>query len=98
MSSVRIDHQVRVERPDAATLQRLGVTDWPIWTKEASTFDWEYDEPEACYFLDGEVVVTWKGGQVAIRKGDLVTFQKGLACTWHVKQAVRKHYRFGQAS
>jgi elongation factor G len=30
-----------------------------------------------------------------IKAGDLVTFPQGLKCTWQVKKAVRKHYKFG---
>ncbi len=91
----RAQTNITVERPDAARLKALGMASWPIWTKEPSTFDWSYDEPETCYFLDGEVTVNTPTGNVTIGKGDLVTFPKGLSCTWHVKQAVRKHYRFG---
>jgi len=76
-------------------LDEMGVRTWPIWTKEPSTFDWHYDEQEVCYFLEGDVTVKTSGGEVSFGKGDLVTFPKGLSCTWHIKQAVRKHYRFG---
>lgn len=95
MAISRAEHMVTVERPDARKLQALKVSTWPIWTKQPSTFDWHYDEPEVCYVLEGEVVVTWANGQASIRKGDLVTFPKDMSCTWHVKQAVRKRYRFG---
>jgi len=30
---------------------------WPTWTKEVSTFDWYYDEPEQFYVVEGEVEV-----------------------------------------
>ena len=66
-----------------------------LWTKEASKFDWHYDEKEMCYFLEGDVTIEAEGQKVNIGKGDLVTFPKGLSCTWHVKKAVRKHYKFG---
>ena len=87
--------KVKVERPDGTRLKDLKVSSWPIWTKEPSVFEWSYDEPETCYFLEGEVVVRTPDGEVSIRKGDLVTFPKGLSCTWQVKQAIRKYYRFG---
>ena len=95
MPETRTGSQIVVERPEEHTLQERGVSRWPIWTKEPSTFAWHYDEPETCYFLEGAVVVKTREGDVRIGKGDLVTFPKGLDCTWHVKQAVRKHYRFG---
>jgi uncharacterized cupin superfamily protein len=71
------------------------VKTWGIWTKEPSTFDWSYDEQEVCYFLEGDVTVKTAEGEVHVRKGDLVTFPRGLTCTWVVKGAVRKHYKFG---
>lgn len=91
MATIRIEHDPSPER-----LEQLGVFDWPIWTKEPSEFPWTYDEPETCYFLEGDVeVVPERGDPVRIRKGDLVTFPAGLACVWKVRKAVRKHYAFG---
>ena len=85
-----------VRNPDDATLTELGVESWPIWEKEASVFPWSYDDREICYLLAGEVIVTPDGGEpVSFGQGDLVTFPAGMSCTWDIKQAVRKHYRFG---
>lgn len=85
-----------VTNPSDQELARLGVRAWPIWTKEVSTFPWTYDEPETCYFLEGDVVVTPEGGEpVSVRAGDLVTFPEGMSCTWQVRVPVRKHYKFG---
>jgi len=82
--------------PAEEQLSKLGVKSWPIWTKEPSTFPWTYDEPETCYFLEGDVVVTPEGEPpVRVGKGDLVTFPAGMSCTWEVREPVRKHYRFG---
>ncbi|MBN2153501.1 MAG: cupin domain-containing protein [Candidatus Lokiarchaeota archaeon] len=67
---------------------------WSIWEKDASTFDWHYDSEETFYVLEGDVTVTWKGGEISFTKGDLVTFPEGLDCTWHVKKKIRKHYNF----
>ena len=91
MASIKIEHHPTPER-----LHELGVERWPIWTKEISTFPWTYSEPETCYFLEGEVVVTPDGGEpVRIGKGDLVTFPAGLSCTWEIRLPVRKHYTLG---
>ena len=85
-----------VREPNQEQLDNLGVQQWPVWTKERSAFSWTYDEPETCYFLEGDVVVTPTGGQpVRVGRGDLVTFPAGMSCTWEVRQPVRKHYRFG---
>jgi hypothetical protein len=85
-----------IRQADDADLSKLGVTHWPIWEKEASTFPWYYDSEETCYLLAGDVVVTPDGGTpVTMGKGDLVTFPAGMSCIWEIRQAVRKHYRFG---
>jgi len=81
--------------PDRDILEELGVEDWPIWEKEVSEFPWKYEATEVCYILEGEVTVTPEGGQpITIHAGDLVTFQKGLACSWKITQNIRKHYNF----
>lgn len=91
MAGIRIDRN-----PSEDKLKSMGVFLWSIWTKETSEFPWHYDEEETCYFLEGDVVVTPdKGEPVYIGKGDLVTFPKGMSCTWKINKAVRKHYRFG---
>jgi uncharacterized cupin superfamily protein len=90
MSDIEIEHQ-----PESARLEALGVHDWPIWTKEASTFPWSYDATETCYFVEGDVVVTPDGGEpVRMGKGDLVRFPAGMSCTWEIRADVKKHYTF----
>ena len=95
MPLTQTDPRITVERPSEERLKALQVTGWPIWTKEPSTFDWHYDEQEMCYFLEGDVTVKTDRGEVTLKPGDLVTFPQGLSCTWHVRTAIRKHYRFG---
>jgi uncharacterized cupin superfamily protein len=91
MSKIVVEHN-----PPEARLNEMGVRAWPIWEKEVSEFPWSYDERERCYFLEGDVVVTPKGGAgVRIGKGDFVTFPVGMSCTWKIIKAVRKHYMFG---
>jgi len=85
-----------ISNPTQEQLNVLGVYSWPIWTKEASTFPWTYDDKETCLFLEGEVRVTPEGGKpVEMGKGDLVTFPKGMSCIWEIRQDVKKHYNFG---
>ena len=90
-------NEIKIERrPLPARLDALGVMYWPIWEKEVSTFPWKYEEPETCYFLEGDVLVTPKqGAPVQVGAGDLVTFPAGTTCIWEVRQAVRKYYRLG---
>ena len=83
-----------VKKPSQDELDELGVSSWPIWTCETSTFDWHYDQSETCYIIEGEVVVTAGGREVLFGPGDMVTFPQGLECIWQVKKPVRKHYRF----
>jgi uncharacterized cupin superfamily protein len=91
MDSINVEHN-----PDKDDLSRQGVFNWPIWTKEASEFPWKYDDRETCYFLEGDVVVEPEVGEpVKIGKGDLVTFPKGMSCTWKIRKDVKKHYTFG---
>ncbi len=88
--------QIKVERmPSEARLKDMGVFDWSIWTKEVSEFPWTYDESETCYFLEGDVIVTPDDGDpVVMGKGDLVTFPKGMSCTWEIRKDVKKHFVF----
>ena len=87
--------KVIVEKPDAAKLTALGVSNWPIWTKEVSTFPWSYSAKEIAYILEGEVtVIPTDGEPVSFAAGDLVTFETGLSCVWQVNKALKKHYRF----
>lgn len=85
-----------VSNPSKDQLSALGVYNWPIWTKEVSTFPWTYDDKETCLFLEGDVVVTPEGGEpVTMGAGDLVTFPQGMSCSWEIRQDVKKHYNFG---
>lgn len=75
-------------------IEELGIRQWPIWEKEISRFSYVYEEEELCYFLDGIVVIETEQGTTNIKKGDYVTFPKGLSCIWDIKEPVRKHYFF----
>lgn len=87
---------IEVKKPTEEELNELGVKSWPIWEKQVCSFDWLYDEKETCLFLKGEVEVEIPGGKkFKIREGDLVVFPQGLKCKWHIKKAVKKHYKFG---
>lgn len=86
--------EVTVQKLGDAELKKKGVFSWPVWQKEVSRFDWEYDSIEECYFLEGQVTVEYEGKAVSFGKGDFVTFPKGLACVWDIKKPVQKHYNF----
>lgn len=76
-------------------LEVMGVYDWPIWKKEASKFDWHYDQQETCYIIRGEFTVTPEGGEPqSFKRGDLITFPEGMKCTWEITKDVEKHYDY----
>jgi len=87
--------EITVRKPSPQELEEMGVSGWPIWECDPSTFDWYYDQPETCYILEGDVTVKTDDGEVHFGAGDLVVFPKGLKCVWQVAKKVRKHYRFG---
>ena len=77
--------KIKVEKPDNLKLEKLNVKNWPIWSKEKSIFDWEYDSEEVCYIIKGRAIVTTEDGEkVSFGAGDLVTFPKGLKCKWEI--------------
>lgn len=70
---------------------------WPIWTKEVSEFDWNYNEKETCLILKGKAEVTSKDGEKAsFGAGDFVIFPVGLECTWKIIEPIEKKYKFGE--
>ena len=90
MEDIIIEHHVT-----PAKLDVLYVDDWPVWTKEISEFNWEYDRTETCYIVEGEAIVTPEGkAPVTIKSGDMVTFPKGMKCVWKITDAIEKHYNF----
>lgn len=85
---------VIISKLTAEEIKNKGINQWPIWTKEVSTFDWFYDSTEQCQILEGDVVVHTDEGDYSFGAGDFVTFKKGLKCVWEIRKAVRKHYNF----
>ena len=87
--------QISIEKLTEEKLKKMGVFSWPIWEKEVSRFDWHYNDTEMCYILEGKVSVETKDGKsTSFGPGDFVTFPKGLACVWDIKEPVKKHYSF----
>ena len=90
MDDITVEHNA-----SPAKLDIMGVYDWPVWSKEVSTFEWSYDKEEVCYLLEGAATITPQDGvPVDIEAGDLIRFPKGLRCTWQIHAAVSKHYEF----
>jgi len=87
--------KISVKKPTQEELDTLGVKNWSPWQCDVSTFDWEYSDKETAYVFEGKVKVKTQQGEVSFGSGDLVTFPKGLKCTWIVEEPIRKVYRFG---
>jgi len=89
-------NQMSVKKITQDEMKALDIVSWPTWSKEPSTFPWSYSEKETAYIIEGDVTVTADDGEsITFSAGDLVTFNKGLSCTWHVKSPLKKHYKFG---
>lgn len=86
--------KVKITRLNNEEKNARGINNWPIWTKEASSFDWYYDSTEHCQIIEGDVTVHTEEGDFNFKEGDFVTFEKGLKCVWEIKKAVKKHYEF----
>lgn len=90
MSTITVEHNPGQER-----LDQLKVSTWPKWDKEVSEFTIDFDETEVAYVLEGEIIVTPKGGEpVHIKPGDLVSFHAGLDSNWQVIKPLLKHYSY----
>ena len=86
---------VIVRKPSESEIEKF--QEWPIWTGQISTFDWDYTQTETCLILKGEVKVTDRPAgedSITFGPGDLVIFPDGLECIWTITQPVRKHYNF----
>ena len=67
---------------------------WSIWTCESSQFDWEYDQEEHCYIIEGRVQVVGPENTINVESGDYIIFPKGLKCNWNVTKPIKKYYTF----
>ena len=86
--------EIKIEKPSQKKLEELGIQNWSPWECEPSQFDWEYSSNETAYLYEGKVKVNTGSEEVEVNAGDLVTFPKGLKCSWHVIEKVRKVYTF----
>jgi uncharacterized cupin superfamily protein len=85
---------MKVWQPDKDEVDQT--SDWSIWNKEVSEFPWYYSEMETCYILSGEAEVEDSSGQgIHFKEGDMVSFEKGLQCTWKIKKDISKRFKLG---
>ena len=78
----------------ATEAQKSEMQSKPVWECDVSEFDWYYSDEENCLIVEGEVTVSYDGGNVSFGVGDYVIFPKGLSCVWKVTKPVKKHYIF----
>lgn len=85
----------RVATASDETLAALGCRGWRTWSCGAKELPWNYGLPEACFLLEGDVLVVASGGEeMRIRAGDVAWFPSGLECVWKVEKPVNKHFLF----
>lgn len=66
-----------------------------VWecTAYTSQFDEGYPVDEFCIILSGTVVITDESGHSeTFKAGDAFVIPKGLKCTWHMPESMRKYY------
>jgi uncharacterized protein len=85
---------ITIQHLNSEEQKSKGISQWPIWEKEISRFDWFYDSTEYCQILEGRAEIESTTEKVEIRAGDFVIFPKGLKCMWTIKEPIRKHYKF----
>lgn len=85
---------IEIKKITTSEFRKRGINNWPIWEKEASAFDWNYDEQEQFYLLQGKVRIIANEKEYEVLPGDFVTCPKGLDCNWEITEYVKKHYHF----
>ena len=84
---------IKVRKP--STQEIIDAKLWGTWSKEPSKFEWQYNEQEYCYILEGDAVVRDKdGNSFPFKAGDFVIFEKGFECEWEILSTIKKKYKF----
>lgn len=80
---------------------------WDIWDSDTHEqdppqsgkfhFDYASNHEERVLIICGVAILTPDDTAIApftLKVGDMCSFWKGFACTWHVTKAMKKHYAF----
>ena len=86
--------KVITERLSISEIVKRGIKNWPIWEKEPSRYDWNYDCDEECYIIEGDFNIETDEGNYHLKTGDFITFKEGLRCVWDIRRDVVMHYNF----
>ncbi len=64
-----------------------------LWRCEPMTFEYEFPGDEIFQILEGDLLVEITDGEsVALQKGDIVSFNKGIKSTWTVQSSFKKFF------
>jgi len=85
---------ITIKKISTSEFRKMGINNWPIWEKDASVFEWNYEEVEQFYLIQGKVKIKAEGKEYQVLPGDFVTCPKGLDCNWEIEEYVKKHYHF----
>jgi uncharacterized protein len=86
--------QIKIKKMSLDEAKKLGIDSWSKWECEPDTFDWEYADQETAYVFEGDVIVTSGDEEAHISENMLVSFPKGMKCTWKVQKTIKKVYTF----
>ena len=91
MESLKIEY-----KPSENILKELKVSTWPIWAKDPSEFDREYEMPETCFFFEGEAnLIPEDGDPVEIKSGTLLSIPAQFKCRWVISKELKMRYLLG---
>lgn len=79
---------------DVEQAKKFGVEEWSIWESEPQVFEWYYGQQETAFIHEGEVIIRIGDNTVKLTKDMLVSFPRGLTCTWQIISPVKKSYTF----
>lgn len=97
LSKAMASTPIVVTQPTPAEVDKMQIKSWSTWGCGESKFPWSYSETETAYMLKGLVTVIPDDTTlpaVTLKRGDLAVFPAGMSCTWDVKDAISKHYKF----
>ena len=83
---------ITVRKPSDEEIAKMKAQ--PTWGCDISTFKWTYACEETAFIIEGEVTVSYDGGEEFIQAGDYVVFPAGLNTIWDVTKPIKKHYLF----
>ncbi len=86
--------KIEIKNLNQVELRKLGINNWPVWEKEISVFEWDYDQMEQFYVIEGSAIIKTNGKDYHLEPGNFVTCPKGLNCKWEIIEPLKKHYLF----